>query len=90
MYRRHIEATQATVQLTIDIHSQVRVLCTHILNYAHKADSAPLSDVVFPAAEDEGGGNHDVQIEVVGYCTGTSRYLKQIAMSSRSGVLNDT
>jgi hypothetical protein len=71
-------------------HSQVRVLCTHILNYANKADSAALSDVVFPAAEDEGGGNHDVQIEIVGYCTGTSRYLKQIAMSSRSGVLYAT
>ena len=57
---------------------------THIFNYTHKADGAALSDVIFPAAKDEGRGDDNVQIEIMGYCASSSRHLQQIVMSIHS------
>jgi hypothetical protein len=55
-------------------------LRTHILNYTNKADGAALSNVVFPAAEDERRWYYDVKIEIMGYCTSTYRHLQQIVI----------
>jgi hypothetical protein len=51
--------------------------CTYILYYAYKADGAALTDVVFPAAENERRGYHNVQIEVMRYGAGTCRHLQK-------------